>query len=116
VLATFPDHGATFGFATDGKRVYLHTFDDEGLLAVDAVTGETAWRVSFAASGPVEFTLGGGIVYGWRGDGNPLAAFAANTGSPIKLTAKTSAFQGAPAVADGRLYGRTGATLTAFAP
>jgi outer membrane protein assembly factor BamB len=116
VLKTFPDHGATFGFATDGKRVYLHTFSDQGLLAVDATTGKKAWRASFAHHGPIEVTLGGGVVYGWRGDGNPLAAFATSTGSPIKLTAKTAAFQGAPAVANGRLYGRTGSTLTTFAP
>lgn len=116
VLATFPDHGATFGFATDGKRVYLHTFSDEGLLAVDAITGKEAWRASFADNGPIEFTLGGGVVYGWRADGNRLAAFATSTGSPIKLTAKTAAFQSAPVVANGRLYGRTGATLTSFAP
>jgi outer membrane protein assembly factor BamB len=116
VLKTFPDHGATFGFATDGKRVYLHTFSDEGLLAVDATTGRKAWRASFADNGPIEFTLGGGVVYGWRGDGRPLTAFTTSTGSPIKLTAKTAALQGAPAVANGRLYGRTGSTLTSFAP
>lgn len=116
VLATFPDHGATSGFATDGKRVYLHTFADEGLLAVDAATGKEAWRASFAGNGPGEFTLGGGVVYGWRGDGDPLAAFATNTGSPIKLTADTSALQSAPVVANGRLYARTGSTLTSFAP
>ncbi|MCA2211289.1 outer membrane protein assembly factor BamB family protein [Jidongwangia harbinensis] len=116
VLGTFPDHGATFGFATDGKRVYLHTFSDDGVLAVDAKTGKKAWRASFADHGPIEFTLGGGVVYGWRGDGRPLAAFATGTGSPIKLTTKTAALQGAPVVAHGRLYGRTGATLTSFAP
>jgi outer membrane protein assembly factor BamB len=115
VLATFPDHGATFGFATDGKRVYLHTFADEGLLAVDAVTGREAWRASFPADGPIEFSLGGGVVYGWRPDGDPLAAFAASTGRPITLTARP-VLQGAPMVASGRLYGRTGATLTVFAP
>jgi outer membrane protein assembly factor BamB len=115
-LATFPDHGATVGFATDGKRVYLHTFDDRGLLAVDAATGKKAWRASFTDHGPIEFSLGGGVVYGWRSDGNPLAAFATSTGSPIKLTADTSALQSAPVVANGRLYGRTGATLTSFAP
>lgn len=116
VLATFPDYGATFGFATDGKRVYLHTFDDEGLLAVDAATGKKAWSASFADDGPVEFTLGGGVIYGWRADGKPLAAFAASTGSPIKLTADTSTLRSAPVVANGRLYGRTGSTLTSFAP
>jgi len=116
VLATFPDHGATSGFATDGKRVYLNTFSDEGLLAVDATTGKKAWQASFADNGPIKFTLGGGVVYGWRTDGNPLAAFATSTGSPIKLTADTSALQSAPVVANGRLYGRTGSTLTCFAP
>jgi len=115
VLATFPDHGATFGFATDGERVYLHTFSDEGLLAVDAATGKKAWSASFADNGPIEFTLGGGVVYGWRTDGKPLAAFATSTGSPIKLTAHTNALQSAPVVANGRLYGRTGSTLTSFA-
>jgi hypothetical protein len=38
------------------------------------------------------------------------------TGSPIKLTADTSALQSAPVVATGRLYGRAGSTLTSFAP
>jgi outer membrane protein assembly factor BamB len=116
VLATFPDHGATFGFATDGKRVYLHTFSDEGLLAVDAVTGKKAWSASFPDDGPIEFALGGGVVYGWRDDGKPLAAFATSTGSPIKLTANITTLASAPVVADGRLYGRTGSTLTSFAP
>jgi len=116
VLATFPDYGATYGFATDGERVYLHTFSDEGLLAVDAATGNKDWRASFADNGPIEFTLGGGVVYGWRTDGKPLAAFATSTGSPIQLTAHTKALQSAPVVANGRLYGRTGSTLTSFAP
>jgi outer membrane protein assembly factor BamB len=116
LLATFPDHGSTYGFATDGERVYVHTFDDEGLLAMDAATGKKVWRASFADSGPFEFSLGGGVVYGLRGDGKPLAAFAASTGVPIGLTAKTSAIENAPVVAKGRLYGRTGATLTSFAP
>jgi outer membrane protein assembly factor BamB len=116
VLTTFPNHGATFGFATDGERVYLHTFSDEGLLAVDATSGKKAWSASFADSGPIEFALGGGVVYGWRPDGNRLAAFATRTGSPIKLTADTSALQSAPMVANGRLFGRTGSTLTSFAP
>ena len=116
VLATFPDYGATYGFATDGKLVYLHTFADEGLLAVDAATGRKAWRASFPDGGPVEFAIAGGVVYGWRTDGHPLAAFATGTGRPISLTSKTTAFPGAPVVANGRLYGRTGSTLTAFAP
>jgi len=116
VLTTFPDYGSTYGFATDGKRVYLHTFSDEGLLAVDAATGNKAWRASFTDNGPIEFALGGGVVYGWRDSGKPLAAFATSTGSPIPLTATTGALQGAPMVANGRLYGQTGSTLTSFAP
>jgi len=99
-----------------GKRVYLHTFSDEGLLAVDAATGKKAWRASFADNGPIEFTLGGGVVYGWRADGYPLAAFATSTGTPIRLAADINRFQSAPMVANGRLYGRTGSTLTSFAP
>jgi len=116
VLAVFPDLGATYGFATDGRRVYLLTFADEGLLAVDAATGTKAWSASFGTDGPGEFSLGGGVVYGWRSTGKPLTAFATSTGSPIKLTAETGALRGAPAVANGRLYGRTGSTLTSFAP
>jgi outer membrane protein assembly factor BamB len=111
LLATFPDHGATFGFATDGKRVYLHTFANEGLLAVDATTGRKAWGASFPDNGPIEFAVAGGVVYGWRSEKNPLAAFAASTGRPVTVTA---ALRGSPMVANGRLYGRTGSTLTSF--
>jgi outer membrane protein assembly factor BamB len=116
VRATFPDLGATFGFATDGRRVYLHTFADEGLLAVDATTGVKAWSVSFAGSGPSAFAIGGGVVYGSSGDGDPLVAVEAGAGRPIRLPAGVRPLRGAPVIADGRLYGRTGSTLTAFAP
>jgi outer membrane protein assembly factor BamB len=114
VLRTFPSHGSTFGFATDGERIYLHTFADE-LIAVDADNGRRVWTATFAEDAPIMFAVGGGVVYGWRDNGHPLSAFETRTGSPITLDARTSALQGAPMVANGRLYGRTGSTVTAYA-
>lgn len=115
VLRTFPSHGATSGFATDGERLYLHTFADE-LIAVDADNGRRVWTATFTEDAPITFAVGGGVVYGWRDNDHPLSAFETRTGSPIELDAKTSALQGAPMVANGRLYGRTGSTVTAYAP
>jgi len=115
VLRTFPSHGATFGFATDGERLYLHTFADE-LIAINAENGRRVWTATFTEDAPIMFAVGGGVVYGWRDNSHPLSAFDTRTGSPIKLDAKTSALQGAPMVANGRLYGRTGSTVTAYAP
>jgi outer membrane protein assembly factor BamB len=115
VRKTFPSHGATFGFATDGERIYLHTFSSE-LIAVDANDGRRVWTATFTEDAPITFAVGGGVVYGWRDTGHPLAAFETRTGKPITLDAKTSALQGAPMVANGRLYGRTGSTVTAYAP
>ncbi|WP_158647214.1 PQQ-binding-like beta-propeller repeat protein [Actinoplanes sp. ATCC 53533] len=115
VIRTFPSHGATSGFATDGERLYLHSFAHE-LIAIDAHNGRRAWTATFTEDAPIMFAVGGGVVYGWRDNGHPLSAFEARTGSPIKLDAKTSALQGAPMVANGRLYGRTGSTVTAYAP
>ena len=115
VRTTFPSHGATSGFATDGERLYLHTFADE-LIAINAVDGRRVWTATFTEDAPITFAVGGGVVYGWRGNGQPLAAFETRTGSPIKLDPATSALRGAPMVANGRLYGNTGSTVTAYAP
>ena len=115
VLRTFPSHGATFGFATDGERLYLHTFSHQ-LIAIDAGSGRRVWTATFTEDAPIVFAVGGGVVYGWRDNGHPLAAFETRTGRPIRLDAKTSALQGAPMVANGRLYGRTGSAVTAYAP
>ncbi|SNY69916.1 outer membrane protein assembly factor BamB family protein [Paractinoplanes atraurantiacus] len=115
VLRTFPSHGATSGFATDGERVYLHTFANE-LIAVDASDGRRLWTATFAEDGPIEISVGGGVVYGWRDGRHPLAAFEARTGKALGLDAKTSALQGAPMVANGRLYGRTASAVTTYAP
>ncbi|WP_250032888.1 outer membrane protein assembly factor BamB family protein [Paractinoplanes maris] len=115
VLKTFPSHGATFGFATDGERIYLHTFNRE-LIAVDAHDGHRVWTATFTEDAPIMFAVAGGVVYGWRDNGHRLAAFETRTGRPIALDASTKGLQGAPMVANGRLYGRTGSTLTAYAP
>ncbi|MCM4077485.1 outer membrane protein assembly factor BamB family protein [Paractinoplanes hotanensis] len=115
VLETFPSHGATTGFAADGNRIYLHTLDNE-LIAVDAGDGRRLWTATFTDDAPITFAIGGGVIYGWRDTDRPLAAFEARTGSPIKLEAKTSGLRSAPMVANGRLYGTTGATVTAYAP
>jgi outer membrane protein assembly factor BamB len=115
VTATFPAYGPTSGFATDGQRVYMRAFT-AGILAVDATTGSKAWSRSVAGSAPLMFSTGGGVVYGWRGSGHPIAAFEARTGRVIKLDAKTSAIEGQPLIANGRLYGRTASTVTTFAP
>ena len=115
VLETFPSHGATTGFATDGKRIYLHTLDNE-LIAVDAGDGRRVWTATFTDDAPITFAIGGGVIYGWRDTDRPLAAFEARTGSPIRLDAKTAGLRGAPMVANGRLYGTTGSKVTAYAP
>ncbi|GAA3925629.1 outer membrane protein assembly factor BamB family protein [Actinoplanes auranticolor] len=115
VLRTFPSHGGTFGFATDGERIYLHTYSGE-LIAVNANDGRRVWKATFSENAPIMATVGGGVVYGWRSKGQPLAAFETRTGKPIKLDARISGLQGAPMVANGRLYGRTGSTVTAYAP
>ncbi|MCO8273831.1 PQQ-like beta-propeller repeat protein [Actinoplanes sp. TRM 88003] len=115
VLGTFPSHGSTMGFATDGERVYLHTLAST-MIAVDARDGRRVWTATFADDTPYGFAIGGGVVYGWRSDGHPLAAFEARTGRAITLDAGTSALRGAPIVANGRLYGRIGSTVTAYAP
>ncbi|AGZ41125.1 outer membrane protein assembly factor BamB family protein [Actinoplanes friuliensis] len=114
-LETFPTHGGTFGFATDGERVYLHTYDNE-LIAVDAVDGHKVWTATFAENAPIITSIGGGVVYGWRGKDHPLTAFETATGKAIQLAATTSALRDAPLVANGRLYGATGAAVTAYAP
>ncbi|XVV15180.1 hypothetical protein ACQP2X_12805 [Actinoplanes sp. CA-131856] len=82
----------------------------------DAGDGRRLWTASFADDGPIEITVGGGVVYGWRGGGHPLAAFEARTGRPIGLDARTSVLQGAPMVANGRLYGRTASAVVTYAP
>ncbi|MFI7602918.1 PQQ-binding-like beta-propeller repeat protein [Actinoplanes sp. NPDC049681] len=105
-----------FGFATDGRRVYLGTLSDAGVLAVDAATGDKVWSAKFAERGPIMFSTGGGVVYGWRSNGYPTAAFDAQTGRAVRVDASTSAIQGPPLVANGRLYGTTGASVTTFAP
>jgi outer membrane protein assembly factor BamB len=115
VLRTFPGHGATSGFATDGERIYLFTFAHE-LIALDAGDGRRVWTATFTEDAPIVFAVGGGVVYGWRDNGHPLAAFETRTGRPIKLDASTSAMRGAPMVTNGRLYGNTGSTVTAYAP
>jgi outer membrane protein assembly factor BamB len=115
VLRTFPSHGGTFGFATDGERIYLHTYAQE-TVAIDAEDGRRIWTATFTEDAPIGFAVAGGVVYGWRDRGHPLAAFDARTGTPIKLDAKTAGLRGAPMVANGRLYGTTDSTVTAYAP
>ncbi|XVU27951.1 PQQ-binding-like beta-propeller repeat protein [Actinoplanes sp. CA-054009] len=115
VLKTFPSHGSTFGFATDGERVYLHTFANE-MIAIDAADGHRVWTSTFADAAPISFAVGGGVVYGKRDGDYPLAAFEARTGRLIELDARTSAVQDAPMVANGRLYGRTRTAVTTYAP
>ncbi|MEV4638025.1 PQQ-binding-like beta-propeller repeat protein [Actinoplanes sp. NPDC049548] len=116
VTASFPYYGTIFGFATDGKRVYLGTLSDSGVLAVDAGTGGKVWSTKFADRGPIMFSTGGGVLYGWRSYGHPIAAFDAKTGQAIKLDAGTSMIQGPPLMANGRLYGPTGSSVITFAP
>ncbi|WP_250007640.1 PQQ-binding-like beta-propeller repeat protein [Actinoplanes sp. M2I2] len=115
VLRTFPGHGGTFGFATDGERVYLHTYSNE-LIAVDATDGRRLWTAAFTGNAPVTLSVGGGVLYGWRGHGHPLAALDARTGSSIALPASTSDLRDAPMVANGRLYGTTRSAVTTYAP
>ncbi|MCY1143087.1 PQQ-binding-like beta-propeller repeat protein [Actinoplanes sp. Pm04-4] len=115
VVKTFPNHGSTYGFATDGERVYLHTFANQ-VIAVDATDGHRVWTASFTDDAPFEFAIGGGVVYGYRGDAHPVAAFDTRTGKEIKLDATTATFRSAPMVANGRLYGRTASAVTVYAP
>ena len=116
VTASFPSYGTTSGFATDGERVYLGTLADSGIVAVDAHNGRKLWSVKFADRGPLMFSTGGGVVYGWRSNGHPTAAFDVKTGNALKLDARTSAIVGPPLVAYSRLYGATESTVTTFAP
>jgi outer membrane protein assembly factor BamB len=115
VLKTFPRHGGTYGFATDGERIYLHTYAGE-LIAVDAKDGRKVWAATFTENAPIMAAVGGGVVYGWRSNGQPLTAFETRTGKPIKLDAGISGMQSVPMVANGRLYGRTASAVTAYAP
>jgi outer membrane protein assembly factor BamB len=115
VIKTFPSQGSTYGFATDGERVYLHTFSNE-MIAIDARNGRRVWTATFTDDAPITFAVGGGVVYGWRGDGHPLAAFETRTGKSVNLGAGTFGLQGAPMVANGRLYGNTGSAVTTYAP
>ncbi|GAB2585404.1 hypothetical protein Aab01nite_52920 [Paractinoplanes abujensis] len=115
VLKTFPGHGSTYGFATDGERVYLHSFAG-AMLAISADDGRTIWSAPFGEEAPIEFAIGGGVVYGFRDTSLPLAAFEARTGKPIPLDAGTKGLREAPMVANGRLYGRTASTVTVYAP
>ncbi|MBL7255891.1 outer membrane protein assembly factor BamB family protein [Paractinoplanes lichenicola] len=115
VLKTFPSHGATFGFATDGERIYLHSFAG-AMLAISADDGRKLWSAPFPEDAPIRFAIGGGVVYGWRDKDRPLAAFEARTGRPIPLPAATTGLQCEPIVANGRLYGRTESTVITYAP
>ncbi|MFG1603560.1 PQQ-binding-like beta-propeller repeat protein [Actinoplanes sp. NPDC049265] len=107
--AHFPSYGYLFGFATDGRRVYVGTLSEPAaVVALDAVTGKKLWSRTYAESQPVSFTTAGGVVYGWRGDGRPVAALEAATGKVLKLDASTSALATAPQIAQGHLYGIAG--------
>ncbi|MBU2668056.1 PQQ-binding-like beta-propeller repeat protein [Actinoplanes bogorensis] len=114
VLATFPSPGSTSGFATDGERVYLHTFANQ-LIAIDARTGRRVWTAGFAEEAPIEVSIGGGVVYGWRDSGRAVVGLSARTGKTLPLDARISTLRGAPIVANGRLYGRTASGVAVYA-
>jgi outer membrane protein assembly factor BamB len=116
VLASFPDHGSTFGFATDGERIYMRTYSPEGVIAIDAFDGRKLWSTTLGDRGPFMFSVAGGVLYGLRGYGFPVAAMNAATGKLISLDARTSDITGQPMVANGRLYAMTGSAVTVFAP
>ncbi|MEV4343241.1 PQQ-binding-like beta-propeller repeat protein [Actinoplanes sp. NPDC049596] len=115
VRQTFPSPAGGTGFATDGERIYLHTFADE-LIAVDAKDGRRVWTTKFTRDAPIMFAVGGGVLYGWRDSTHPLAAVNARTGEVFRLGAQISGLAAAPMVANGRLYARTESTVTAYAP
>jgi outer membrane protein assembly factor BamB len=107
--AHFRSYGYLFGFATDGSRVYVGTLSEPPtVVALDAGTGKKLWSTAYADSQPVSFSTAAGVVYGWRGDGRPVAALAATTGKVLKLDASTAALATAPQIAKGHLYGISG--------
>ncbi len=114
VADTFPGTYSRYSFATDGQRIYLLGYG--GFVALDARTGKRLWKVAFETEPPLTFAVAGGVVYGWRGNGHALAAVEAATGKPIELPASTASVRDGVMIAQGRLYGITGAAVTAYAP